>query len=145
MKTSYREICSNGCGKGAGHAGECDSVPTYHGEPAPELSKAIWAEAEKRYSDGPMQSAFNDGCHWLIQRVKAALAELQRLDALGKRMAPWTDKAAFLEYNDKVTAAYRTATNALAELVGDHAIESLWYLAPEANDDDPASSFLEEE
>jgi two-component SAPR family response regulator len=110
------------------------AVQTYHGEPAPELTAAIWAEAKRRYPEPTQQSIFNDACHWLIQRVKGAQAELKRLRDLHEKMSPWTDRQAFVEFNRQMSAAYQTATAALAEIVGDDAIETLWYVAPEAHD-----------
>lgn len=111
-----------------------DSVLTYHGEPSPEVTAAIWAEAEKRYPNDPMrQSAFNDGAHFLIQCMRRSCAEIVRLHAMLDATGAFTDKAAFGKFNSDYTAAHRSANSALTAVLGEAVIAALHFQTVEAD------------
>lgn len=98
----------------------------HHGEPADEVCAAIWTVAARCSDDSAQQSAFNNGAHYVIQHLREACAELIRLHEVNDRMAPWSDKAAFVAFNAQCTAAYKAAHDAIGQVIGDKAANALW-------------------
>jgi len=123
-----------------------EELPRENRDEMPQLWKDIWAEAAKRSSDPIMQSAFNDGCHYIIERMKptfqsvtldpvmpklAAYETLRHKGHLVEESGGWHDQKAFSEWNRLVTEVHRDLCHALAQIVGERLMNAV--LCIEAN------------